>query len=400
MKLRTNLLLVSVAVTLGMIPNSFYDKGCVASSVRTVVYEEDVADKDLAEEFDSYETYSSDQGFTIMATKKYSASIFSDVDLVSDTDGEIEIEYELNYYEAQNLLALNLYQVDGDTKTVLFDTLEGLIVKNDDGEADVLFADETETVYLSELIERIDNVGILSDFLNFFVEAAEVVKDAIVSLCRETARVAVEVFGLQAGASMLDMSEEDGIYHADFNCWQSIFGYNDFYDAIFDLGTEMDKFKHDFYDKNDDGLTDFILWGWRGDYWELGAGAELGIYRRLGKSSLWYVDKNLAIDMTMRLDYRTNVESENWRTIIDWDPKASPNYPDKQWWITGFNPQYVDQIYDKRQLRATFTVKFDTIGYDSTFDTQLRNSFRRRWVEKEPVWTYTSSTGLFSYQFQ
>lgn len=33
--------------------------------------------------------------------------------------------------------------------------------------------------------------------------------------------------------------DKAGIYHAKFDCWQHFFGYNDFYDFMFDIGTSM-----------------------------------------------------------------------------------------------------------------------------------------------------------------
>ena len=68
--------------------------------------------------------------------------------------------------------------------------------------------------------------------------------------------------------------DEKGIYHARQDCLQQYAGYNDFYDFMFNLGTQMEKQKFPFrYDGQD-----YILWAWKGDYLNLGAGAEMGIY--------------------------------------------------------------------------------------------------------------------------
>ena len=42
------------------------------------------------------------------------------------------------------------------------------------------------------------------------------------------------------GAKILNMSmDEQGIYHANFDCWQQYFGYTDLYDVVFDAATSM-----------------------------------------------------------------------------------------------------------------------------------------------------------------
>ena len=46
------------------------------------------------------------------------------------------------------------------------------------------------------------------------------------------------------------------------------------YDEIFDIGSEMNA---DFIPFSTDD-EDYVLWMWKGDYWNLGSGAEIGIY--------------------------------------------------------------------------------------------------------------------------
>lgn len=58
------------------------------------------------------------------------------------------------------------------------------------------------------------------------------------------------------------------------------------------------------FNVNDDNINDYILWSWKGDYLNLGAGAELGIYERWDYSdSIWKVNKSLAMTMTLELSY-------------------------------------------------------------------------------------------------
>lgn len=70
---------------------------------------------------------------------------------------------------------------------------------------------------------------------------------------------------------------------------------------------ESDNFKFTY------GNRDYIFWAWKGDYLNLGAGAELGIYSNQsgvgGHGSItcpfsdhWLVDTNLAMKMTLTLN--------------------------------------------------------------------------------------------------
>ena len=163
------------------------------------------------------------------------------------------------------------------------------------------------------------------------------------------------------GAFFLNMTKVNGIYHANFDCWQRICGYNDFYDFMFDIGTSMLNRKFDFKYSN----TWYILWAWKGNYINLGAGAELGIYYcKYFRGPHWFVDKKLAMDMSMVLKYRGS-------TII--------NHSAKTWWITGFNPN--PKYYDVKasDLKVSFTVRFS--------NTKLYEAFMGKYKNKG-TWTF------------
>jgi hypothetical protein len=120
------------------------------------------------------------------------------------------------------------------------------------------------------------------------------------------------------------------------------------------------------FDTNSDGVFDYILWAWKGDYINLGAGAELGIYKRWAYGNdIWTVDKSLAMKMTLKLQY-------NGSTIIDWQPTA------KQWWITGFNPNY--QNKNASTPKATDTVAFT--------NTTMYNAFKAKWNITGSGWSF------------
>lgn len=181
-----------------------------------------------------------------------------------------------------------------------------------------------------------------------------------------------------AGGFVID---KDGIFHARQEGSLKSFeysGYNDFYDKVFHYATDMNKAKFQFSDE--DG-NDYILWAWKGDYLNLGAGAEMGIYKRMvidgtpieqvngTKTEHWLVDQSLAMPMTLKLDY-------NGKTIISYDPKRvdhqinDPLSKDtNKWWVTGFNPDYQDK--KASQLKATYTVDFS--GKESLYDAFIKS---------------------------
>lgn len=70
-------------------------------------------------------------------------------------------------------------------------------------------------------------------------------------------------------------ADSRSIIHSQRYSWQSLGGYNNGYDAIFRhfTGNNMDREKFAFTV----GSTEYILWTWRGDYLNLGAGAEIAI---------------------------------------------------------------------------------------------------------------------------
>ncbi|MDR0491454.1 MAG: DUF6531 domain-containing protein, partial [Oscillospiraceae bacterium] len=165
------------------------------------------------------------------------------------------------------------------------------------------------------------------------------------------------------------------VYHARQDCLQRFGGYNDIYDDIFSFATSMDKEKFEF----SSGGQDYIIWAWKGDYLNLGAGAELGIYR---KSSLiadhWDVDRDLAMRMTMTL-------MKNGKTIIDWDPQEDDDFhDDRLWWVTGFNPYFQD--VDVNTLTAVYTLTFDdeTMFRDFLKSVESSDGKKGKWTVIDP----------------
>lgn len=173
----------------------------------------------------------------------------------------------------------------------------------------------------------------------------------------------------KVGGTLLDMDkDEKGIYHARFDCWQQCVGYSKFYDSMFDLFTDMRYNNNGTFVYN---KQNYVLWAWKGDYLNLGAGAELGIYYG-GKdiNSFWKIDKSLAMPMTLTLKHKTKgIIVDNWKNTT--------------WWITAFNPNITD-IY-ANDLTAYFTVKF--------LNDEMFKEFSK--VEREG-WSFNNKTKIAS----
>jgi len=173
--------------------------------------------------------------------------------------------------------------------------------------------------------------------------------------------IAIGIDTAAVGAFFLMMEQDkNGVYHARFDCWQQYAGYNELYDVLFDLGTDMVNATFEFtYDG-----SGYTLWAWKGDYINLGAGAELGIYR--GDKGHRTVDKSLAMWMGMIVTYQ-----DQW--IIHHFPSED------QWWITGFSPAY--QNVKANDLLVTFGVQFNNTGMYYAFKEKWGTDPRCKFID-------------------
>ena len=177
------------------------------------------------------------------------------------------------------------------------------------------------------------------------------------------------------------------VYHATMDCLQRFGGYNSLYDVIFDYATSMDNAIFEFTS----GGEDYRLWAWKGDYLNLGAGAEMGIYKQLKIAGYdtphWLVDTDLSMHMTLDLDYKN-------KTIISWDPKKDKNYDwDKVWWVTGFNPYITNVKAD--DLTVTYSVTFN----NQTMYEDFYYKFGVSPKTKDFRWSFNSdsNTAIFTF---
>ena len=168
--------------------------------------------------------------------------------------------------------------------------------------------------------------------------------------------------------------------HSQMRTWQAIGGYSNLYDNVFETFTDKNMSKQKFVFT--DGKMDYVLWVWRGDYLNLGAGAEMGIYKRSAEmtksiqqseklSSLdqYFTDYDLSMPMSLYLyDYTQNQDKTiEINNLISWEPETD------QWWITGFNPSTVGKADVKKQVMIG-CVDFSQFT-DENGDNEMYNAF-------------------------
>lgn len=349
---------------------------------------EELYNNDFYSSFDNHEIKTSKRGFTINLYKTH-----NNINLNGISSNNLLLKYKIDYLESAGIIEFRIVAQEIDV--IIIDTYPTYITNNDD-EVDLLCPTEEDIVYASEVEEKKDEENFWGKFTSFFKTTNNFIKELFVNSIKFSLELGVNVIGLNNGAKILNMYEDnDGIYHADFDCWQQYAGYNDLYDNVFNEGTIMDKTRHEFYDKNNDGLYDFVLWGWKGDYWELGLGGELGIYRRVGKTNLWYIDTDYAIEMTIKVYFKQN---NDWNMIIDWNPM---NYFDnnyRDWWITAFNPKYKGLLTSKDDIQVTYDIKFNMNTFNQSINDILKNEFKESCVG-ENSWMYNYISESFTLTF-
>lgn len=138
----------------------------------------------------------------------------------------------------------------------------------------------------------------------------------------------------EAGAYFLNfIYDEDNIaYHSQVDTWQREFGYNDLYDDFFRIGSKIAKDKFYF---TDDGKS-YVLWVWKGDYWNLQSGAEMGLYVYGGTTANTPYYNSIGFELPMTLSLYNYYSKDSIYNVFSWAPD------DNQWWITGFNPSFPD----------------------------------------------------------
>lgn len=388
------LLIVVFSINLFLIINADVNADDIQEKIRSVSY----SDYNLINDYSDYSYEYTDEGLKVEATKVFDNSIFESLDLVSESEisSIMTVKYTVDYIESESTIILGMvvaYETDSDYELFEFDSIPGFITQNINNEVDVLFKLDDSYAYLSDMQSAIciDNTGLISNIIKIIVdklyENMEEVKDYVYSTVDESDDEALyiaddtysnmidnidtsvivaisrfispginlivdvmAIFGLgdfmaTTGAAALMMyKDDDGNYHASYDCWQEFMGYSDTYDVVFSVFTDMDRVKY-YIDLDDDSEPDYILWGWKGDYLNMGAGTELGIYKRWSYDNNFYVvDKTLSVTGEVSLYY-------NGIKIINY------TVDEPHWWLTAFNPNVLNPI--SNNLEATFILDLE-----------------------------------------
>ena len=172
------------------------------------------------------------------------------------------------------------------------------------------------------------------------------------------------------GSRLLNFkSDNQGVIHSQNKQWQLIGGYNNLYDNVFREYTNYTMRNEKFAFTVDN--FEYILWIWRGNYLNLGAGAEMGLYYRptilpSDPDGLdhYFAHSEIALPMQLYLyDY------ESGKNIFSWRPT------DDQWWITGFNPECKGEKADAKNQVMIGSVQFrNGEMYEKIKNTSNKNS--------------------------
>ena len=172
--------------------------------------------------------------------------------------------------------------------------------------------------------------------------------------------------------------------HSQVDTWQRAFGYNDLYDTVFYLAT-FGNMRNEKFQFKPNGEKEHIVWTWRGDYYNLGTGAEIGIYgdpviatfrikgykdpkvkqhiedfKHKTKDLKHQNDKvveefyykhwnsiGFELPMTLSLYEYDNKSKYNFKTLFLWRPDQP------QWWVTGFTGNGYHTSADKLVMVGT-----------------------------------------------
>ncbi|CAN5330341.1 hypothetical protein BH11ACT5_BH11ACT5_14070 [soil metagenome] len=176
---------------------------------------------------------------------------------------------------------------------------------------------------------------------------------------------------------------DGGVYTSRPDAKQLGFGYSDIYDYFFDVGTDMEIGKYQFQYGDDS----YVLWTWKGDYVNLGAGAEIGCYFHEGRLEdeppFWNtVSNSEAPDMSVTL--RGPGGQGQASEIASYDPD------DPLAWVAVFNSKVQDPT--AASLSVDYTVTFPNDG--------MYQAFRESESAQKGGWVFYKETRTATLKFR
>ena len=175
-----------------------------------------------------------------------------------------------------------------------------------------------------------------------------------------------------------------GIFHSKYKTWQRFLGFTHFFDLMFFVGTlgQMDKAiltAPVTLDINGVSMPiEMVLWTWKGNYMNLGAGAETGSYFRILPLSL--LTSSLVFDTVAGYALGDKGSFPMKLTLYDKDNEVVFCLePDgRSWWPAGFKPSFQDPIVG--DLTAVTEIQF-VKGND--WDEQVYEAYRQEYDVKK-----------------
>ncbi len=176
------------------------------------------------------------------------------------------------------------------------------------------------------------------------------------------------IFGIGFNCNMNDM-----VVYALVNAWHREFGFAVIYDIAADILPVWDIITRRFYfDYN--GL-EWLIQAWKGSYFMIATGAEVGVYNRVPGEELgtFY---NCATDdqlmtMTMKLSHEDTL-------LLDLAPQ-------KHWWINGFKMNGLS--YEPESLHLEFSIEMPDMNMVNAFTQAIENE-----EHKDTTYTVNGTT--------
>lgn len=183
-----------------------------------------------------------------------------------------------------------------------------------------------------------------------------------------------------------DREEDTSYYHARKNCLQRAFGYNEFYDYVFGSATDISKpLKFQFSSKKSYRFSlkkNYVIWAWKADYLNLGAGCEMGLYSMYGTTKHYAFTPD-CIYSCLKMEYKGVSHT--------WTPKENT------WWITTFDASHQN-------------VKASDIGFKcdadlSVLDKKVKKACVKKLKakgsnQKNYSWEITGNNASFKWNFK
>ena len=184
-----------------------------------------------------------------------------------------------------------------------------------------------------------------------------------------------------------EREEGKSIFHARDICIQKLGGYNNFYDFVFDSATNISKpLKYKFTDKKDYKFNmkrKYVIWAWKGDYLNLGAGCEVGFYNTYGSTKHYFFVKKIFTELEMAYDgkFVNNYKPSNSR-----GKKVGHS-----WWITTFNAGMQNNVNPSK-------IGFRCVADLSVLKAYARKALERR-LEKSKRWNVEGNKATLKWNY-